>query len=229
MEFILLNPGLQHITENILWNLKGQHLRKFAKVNQMTKKAIQNPYFALSKFENLSKHYHNEWLQLIRSNTSLKKGICIIDFLIWNFENKNMKLASNSPDDNGRTPIHWAAFYGYSEIMTILIANSQNPITRNVNGETPIHFAAKKGHKKIVEHLILLTDIPNDENINGMTPFEFAKRKGYFEITKILKERLMNIHLEKRKRKTIAIGDDEWMTLHDVKKLKKEEKDILKL
>ena len=55
MEFILLNPGLQHITENILWNLKGEHLRKCAKVNQMTNETIQNPYFALSKFENLSK------------------------------------------------------------------------------------------------------------------------------------------------------------------------------
>ena len=74
--------------------------------------------------------------------------------------------------------------------------------------------------------LISSTKNPNAPNINGITPFEFAKRKGYVEIMKILKEKLMNIHLEKKKRKTI---EDDWMLLHDMKKLKKEEKNILEL
>ena len=197
-----------------------------------------NDPFGMSPMDRVVCNGHTEIIEILAPLTQYQNfqtsymGHTPISYAV---KNENLRMIQvlarlvknlNSPDIGGYTPIHWAAFNGNLQIMAILIATTENPITQDINGETAIHWAVKKGHKNVVEMLISSTKNPNAPNINGITPFEFAKRKGYVEIMKILKEKLMNIHLEKKKRKTI---EDDWMLLHDMKKLKKEEKNILEL
>ena len=42
----------------------------------------------------------------------------------------------NTPNDDGDTPISWAAYKGYIEIVKILVSLKDNPNTPNKNGTT---------------------------------------------------------------------------------------------
>ena len=64
----------------------------------------------------------------------------------------------NVPNENGRTPIYWAAYHGHIEIVKILASLTDNPNAPDKDGETPIHWAASNGHKEIVNILAPLTD-----------------------------------------------------------------------
>ena len=59
----------------------------------------------------------------------------------------------NSPDNNGRTPISWAAECGHTEIVKILANLTENPNSLDRYGQTPIYWAKKKGHTEIVKIL----------------------------------------------------------------------------
>ena len=54
MEKIVNNKGLQHLAENVFWNLEAEDLKIFAQINQSCKQILKYPIFCLSKFEHLS-------------------------------------------------------------------------------------------------------------------------------------------------------------------------------
>ena len=76
----------------------------------------------------------------------------------------------NAPDEDGKTPIHWAANRGHTEIVKILAPLTNHPNAPNEDGDTPIHHAASMGHTEIVKILAPLTDNPNAPNNSGETP-----------------------------------------------------------
>ena len=92
----------------------------------------------------------------------------------------------NAPNENGVTPIHRAAYHGYSEIVKILVPLTDNPNAPDVNGRTPIYCAANRGHTEIVKILVPLTYNPNTPDEHGRTPLYWAAYGGHTEIFKIL-------------------------------------------
>ena len=77
----------------------------------------------------------------------------------------------NAPDEDGITPIHWAAFNGHIVIAKILVPLADNPINAlNRDGKTPLHYAAMKGHTEIVKFFAPLTGNPIAVNNYGETP-----------------------------------------------------------
>ena len=60
MEEILRNPGLQHLAEEVFWNLDVEDLKICAHINQSCKQILQHPIFCLRKFEHLSKENQND-------------------------------------------------------------------------------------------------------------------------------------------------------------------------
>ena len=92
----------------------------------------------------------------------------------------------NTPDKYGRTPMYWAAQYGYTEIVKILASLTDNPNAADQNGETPIYRAACNGHTEIVKILAPLTDNPNTPDQDGKTPIYSAALRGHTEIVKFL-------------------------------------------
>ena len=56
-------------------------------------------------------------------------------------------------DQHGRTPIHFAALNGHSEVVKIIISYTQIPNVADLYGMTPIHLATKNGHANVVQVL----------------------------------------------------------------------------
>ena len=71
----------------------------------------------------------------------------MVEFLV-NFTNM-----PNAPDNFGDTPIHYAAEYGYLDIIKILLKFNYTPNVPNIQGLTPIALATERGHLIIVKFL----------------------------------------------------------------------------
>ena len=90
METIFNNPGLQHLAEEVFWNLNAEDLKICAQINQSCKQILQNPIFCLRKFKGLSKQNQKEWIKAIQSRNNFDQGIAIISYLQWILEKDNM-------------------------------------------------------------------------------------------------------------------------------------------
>ena len=98
----------------------------------------------------------------------------------------------NAPNEDGITPIHWAAGYGYTDIVKVLASFTASPNAPNPDGATPIHVAAETGQTQIIKILAPLTDNPNAPDDDRDTPIHLAAGNGYTEIVKILAPLLRN-------------------------------------
>ena len=146
MESIIKNPGLQHITEKILFNLNYDDLRVCELINQSMKQILDDPFFWLRKLvqRHLSLKNQEDWKNAIdlTKNSELEKYVlsylkmssknekvvelfCYIDedFITKSAEQikKYLKIENpNPPNEVGRTLIYLAARNGNTEIVKIL-------------------------------------------------------------------------------------------------------------
>ena len=78
-EKILNNPGLQHLAEDIFWNLDYKHLQLCREINQSSKRILDNsnqfptsePLFMLKKFVRrggISEENQSGWAKVIQSS-----------------------------------------------------------------------------------------------------------------------------------------------------------------
>ncbi|KAG5119004.1 hypothetical protein JHK82_033424 [Glycine max] len=78
-------------------------------------------------------------------------------------------------DEDGGTPLHYAAYIGYGQGFHILLENSSKNsyeivLEANKKGHLPIHLAGKRGHVEVVQNFL-----QRDWNIN---PFVLLNQKG---------------------------------------------------
>ena len=93
----------------------------------------------------------------------------------------------SAEDEKGRTPLHFAAEYGYKDVAELLIANHANIDAMNGIGLTPLHKAALRGHKSVAELLITEGADVNAKNMrNKMTALHYATKYEFWEIVKLL-------------------------------------------
>jgi cytohesin len=77
----------------------------------------------------------------------------------------------------GDTPLHRAAFWGYTEIVELLINNEVDVNAKDDYGCTPLHDAAEYSHLEITEMLIGRGPDMNALDNNGDTPLDLASGK----------------------------------------------------
>ena len=80
METIITNPGLQHLAEEVFWNLDIEDLKICAQINQSCKQILKYPTFCLSKFEHLSEKNQRDWVKACQTEKNSDKGIAIITY-----------------------------------------------------------------------------------------------------------------------------------------------------
>ena len=210
MENIINNPGLQHITEKILFNLNYNDLRLCEHINQTMQQILNDSFFWLRKLiqRGLSPKNQEDWKNAIvlTKNSELEKFVLsylkksskntkVVDLYCYIDENFIMKFGerikvcreydnSISECKYGMTLIHWAAYGGNIEIVKVLAPLTDNPDDHN--GRTPIAWASDRGHTEIVKILAPLMDNPNAPDKDGKTPILWASYWGRTEIVKIL-------------------------------------------
>ncbi|CAH0024945.1 unnamed protein product [Clonostachys rhizophaga] len=92
-------------------------------------------------------------------------------------------------DEDGWTPLGWAASYGNFEIVRLLLEKGADVSVACERGMTPIHIAALKGH---IEVVYLLLEGGADHSITdneGCTPLYRAAQFGHLEIVCLFLDR----------------------------------------
>ena len=205
-ENILKNPGLQHIAENIFFNLDVEHLQIFGLINQSSKQILdgpmfQDPMFWLKQFGSFSVKNQKDWDDVIQTvHNSDKSKYAIIFYLRWNLKKgvlidlpcytthsaqldlkrKILEICMKQNSSHEETEI--------VKILAPLINDAKLfakyfAITRYGNpdiftGRTPIDYAAVNGHTEIVKILASLTDNPNAPGRYRRTPIDSTAVNG---------------------------------------------------
>ena len=102
----------------------------------------------------------------------------------------NQSFAS-MPDDEGYTPLHYAAYFGHVEAARYLlsIGAELTAITLDPLHSHPLHAAASSGHAKVAAVLLEAGADPNAEQTGQWTPLHSAAAGGYPEIVTMLLQR----------------------------------------
>ncbi|KAF5359148.1 hypothetical protein D9756_002984 [Leucocoprinus leucothites] len=109
----------------------------------------------------------------------------------------------NSVDVDERTPLHWAASTGSTDIVRYLIDQKAEVDRPDNSGWTALHIAASAGHETVAQELIGLG--PNSDflplrltvrrkNDKGLTPLHYAASKSRIEIGRLLISRGADIN-----------------------------------
>ena len=56
-------------------------------------------------------------------------------------------------DNDGSTPLHWAAAMGHRDVVTLLLARGADVNAKDNRSATPLHWAIARDHKDVAETL----------------------------------------------------------------------------
>ena len=96
--------------------------------------------------------------------------------------------SSQSVDENGSTPLHWACYAGAEESVNFLLNLDANIDAQDKEKLTPLHLAVLGGREKIVLKLLQKNANKNLKNIRGELPIDLARKKNQKRIAMILED-----------------------------------------
>ena len=94
----------------------------------------------------------------------------------------NAEAFLNTQDNSGNSALMLASEQGYTELVTLFLANPMQINSENKMGLSALHLATKNGHTTIVELLIQHRANINKPMPNGLPPIFEAVAKGYTAI-----------------------------------------------
>jgi len=93
----------------------------------------------------------------------------------------------NKVNQNGRTALHIASFYGAVEVVVTLLAAGARADLVDVWGDSPLHDAAGRNHHQVVDIILSSQAICIDTvNRNGQTPLHIACLRGAVAVVQSL-------------------------------------------
>ncbi|GAB1354409.1 hypothetical protein MASR1M12_31470 [Erysipelotrichia bacterium] len=134
---------------------------------------------------------NNRHPELIPYLTGLPLHLAVVEGKLKKVRDEISKKPSivNTPDLEGKSPLHLAAYAGKTEIANALIVRGALVDQKDPNGTTPLILASDQGHVDIVR---LLLDSNADVNAAGQyetTPLQRAAQNGHLSVVLLLLDR----------------------------------------
>jgi ankyrin repeat protein len=107
---------------------------------------------------------------------------------------------ANATEGDGATAIHWAAYHGNVEMLSLLIGGGAKADAANDLAITPLAIAADNAHAPIVERLLELGANPNAASETGVTPLMRAARTGSTAAVRALLAKNADVNATERER-----------------------------
>lgn len=108
---------------------------------------------------------------------------------------KRMPAIVNARLADNRTPLMWAAFFGQTAIVEMLLAAGADSNLKDGSGNTGLMIAIIEGHSELAEKLIDADANLDLQNNNGDSALIIAARLGYADLVKELLSASANIQL----------------------------------
>ncbi|XP_059699023.1 ankyrin repeat domain-containing protein 66 isoform X3 [Haemorhous mexicanus] len=124
------------------------------------------------------------------SMTELHEAVAVGDY---DLVKKILKAGRCDPnqkdcDWHDRTPLHWAAAKGRSDLIRLLVDHGARHCLRSDVGWTAAHFAAEAGKLRVLRALHSLHAAMDAADLFGDTPRRLAEIYGHRECTKFLEK-----------------------------------------
>jgi len=106
---------------------------------------------------------------------------------------RDTRIVWSSKDNDGRTPLSWAAGSGLEDVVRLLLTNNDIRVAidsrDNTSHQTPLLWAARKGHAKVVKLLLEKAASPNATDLSdGRSALSWAAGNGHEETVALLLE-----------------------------------------
>jgi ankyrin repeat protein len=98
----------------------------------------------------------------------------------------------NYRNEDGATPLHFAAANGHAAVTKQLLAARSNVDLQMANGDTPLHTVArmgKKGHAAVTKQLLAARCNVDLEENAGRTAMQLAEVKGHAGIATLIRNK----------------------------------------
>jgi ankyrin repeat protein len=115
------------------------------------------------------------------------------------------KADVNTPQSDGATALHWAAYRSDLELAEILIRAGANPKVANRQGSTPLWLASINGDAAMIGALLNAGADANEQLPLGRSPLMAAARTGKVEAMKALIDRGANVNAKETTRGTTPL------------------------
>lgn len=94
----------------------------------------------------------------------------------------------DSPDNDGRSPLHWAAYKGFADTVRLLLFKDAYQGRQDKEGCTPLHWAALRGNTEactVLVHAGTKQELTVKDR-SGFTPASLAAEKGHRHVANLL-------------------------------------------
>lgn len=147
---------------------------------------------------------------LLNKDDTLLHAACKGGLLTWAAYLINKGANVNASNYYHATPIFYAAQYGHTEILNLLISHHARleAITEKpqdgsaTKGDTPLHAAATRGHTECVQALLAYGATVDALNDDRETPLHRAAMHGHTQIAQLLVQHHADINLKDRLNRT---------------------------
>jgi hypothetical protein len=111
----------------------------------------------------------------------------------------------NAADNEGWTPLHAAARYGYRDAVELLLSSGATLDVRNKKQRTPLHLSCGYGKLYVSDYLIYRGSDVNSWDEYGFTPLHMASRYGHVDVVRLLLDHGADANTQR---------DELWSPLH---------------
>jgi ankyrin repeat protein len=122
--------------------------------------------------------------QTILHFAAAKQHVVLLQYLL---NQPTIKTLINSPDSDGKTPLHLTIKTGdYREVVELLLMKGADPNAKTTFQYTPMHWAAMHGRYECAKLLLSQNVDVDDLNANGDMPLDLAIRYGQDKLVNMM-------------------------------------------